>query len=499
MKLVAEMIDKGFYTKNIESIKNGIERGKKLIDTENYSEQNLCKMSYFIGNGYYDIYSLEFDRTIDYSQIVDNKNLQNAKSYFREALKYLSSVDTESKLSIWTNYANCMDTLCRTMESLFAYNEALKINPNFSMAIGNKAKAMKFFADCSGVYRAAIYVEAYKLLNSVKDREDLIRIGGKAAKIGFENEIKGIESVIDKDTLKKDLIHEKYDTSQMSTFEKFYIDLSLKNDLFLNLHIHETECEESIVDPIFIRTENLDKFNDGAKILNQIKEDYAIARLLLVQSQFKRGDFDNINKRTMLVDTKDHSMFNLYVGLLKSAFKGAYNILDKISRFINNHYELGFNDQARIYFSTIWKVKINNKWDFTNDYCELGLSDEGPINFTTIHRVKIGKDRWEINPNIKKFNNPGLYALYDINSDLNSYHKNLNTIRNKLVHEKLIIHNSNWNGVEDDYNIKYENMYLRTIELFKIVKSAIIYLINSVEIYERKKARNLTLPEPIKI
>ncbi|GAI13236.1 unnamed protein product, partial [marine sediment metagenome] len=60
----------------------------------------------------------------------------------------------------------------------------------------------------------------------------------------------------------------------------------------------------------------------------------------MVQSQFKRDDFDRISKRTTFVNTLDYSIFNIYIGLLKSAFKEAYNILDKISRFINEYYKL---------------------------------------------------------------------------------------------------------------------------------------------------------------
>lgn len=72
-------------------------------------------------------------------------------------------------------------------------------------------------------------------------------------------------------------------------------------------------------------------------------------------------------------------------------------------------------------------------------------------------------------------------------------------MRNKLVHEKLIIHGSEWNGKEDDYNISYEKMILRTIRLLKIVKSAIIYLINAVNIEERKKSQNSIVLDPIKV
>ena len=71
------------------------------------------------------------------------------------------------------------------MDALFAYDEALKIDPNYPMAIGNKAMAMRFFADVSGIYRGAIYNQAYKMLKSIVNRQDLISVGGINAKIHF--------------------------------------------------------------------------------------------------------------------------------------------------------------------------------------------------------------------------------------------------------------------------------------------------------------------------
>ena len=137
----------------------------------------------------------------------------------------------------------------------------------------------------------------------------------------------------------------------------FYIEFCSKHKLFLNFHIHEDNCEASIVDPIFISMitpiDDNETYNNLAKHINQIKEDYAIARLLLVQSQFKREDFDNISKRTTFVNTLDYSMFNIYVGLLKSAFKEAYNILDKISsKTVSTRFSGGL-------VTSIWIVPCN--------------------------------------------------------------------------------------------------------------------------------------------
>ena len=159
-----------------------------------------------------------------------------------------------------------------------------------------------------------------------------------------------------------------------------------------------------------------------SKSINQIKEDYAVARLLLVQSQFKRDDFNSISKRTTFVNTPDDSLFNLYIGLLKSSFKDIYNILDKIARFINEFFNLGLDENKSIHFTDI------KLW---ND--------------------RLSKNKWSTKLEISESNNPSLCALYDIYLDLDcnkGYHKNLRDNRNKLVHEKLVIHSINWNGKE---------------------------------------------------
>lgn len=49
-----------------------------------------------------------------------------------------------SKKQIFVNYGNCLDTLGRGVESLNAYDNAIRIDKIFSMAIRNKAKSLLF-------------------------------------------------------------------------------------------------------------------------------------------------------------------------------------------------------------------------------------------------------------------------------------------------------------------------------------------------------------------
>ena len=445
---------------NQKIIRQGLDVGEQNL--KNQKDINYqSSIHYNLAKGYLSLYEVS-ERKISIESIPQSENLQKAKLHFREALKLCDKFNFDFKKQILVNYGNCFDTLGRGVDALYAYDSALKIDKDFSMAIGNKAEALGFFADISGKYRGAIYLKAYQAIKSIINNQDLIAIGGLKAKKAFEDELQKIESLFkDKRDLTKKLKHPKYNSAKISEFEKFYLDFCIKEKLFLNFHIHENQCEAAIIDPIFIsglitKIDDNDTFYQLAKHINQIKEDYAVARLLLVQSQFKRKDFDSISRRTTFVNTLDYSQFNLYLGLLKSAFKEAYNIFDKIAVFINDYYKLGLSD--RIYFISIWQ-----------------------------------KDE-KIRGEILKSENLSLYALYDIYQDFKSkHHKKIQNIRNALTHRKLVIFDStltDWDKKDDKHNIGYDTMLIETINLLRLTKSAIIYLINFVKIEEDKKRKN---------
>jgi len=456
---LAFFIDIGFGLNDQQLIQQGLDIGEQNLKNKKVAKHKGT-IHYNLANGYYSLYGLA-EKKAGIQSGPQSENLQKAKLHFREALKHSGEVSLDFKKQLYVNYGNCLDYLGRGVEALNAYDSAIKIDKNFSMAIGNRAKALCFFADISRKYRDAIYIQAYQEIKSIINKQDLIQMGGISAKKAFENELKKIESLTkNKKDLAKNLKHPKYNTEKLSEFEKAYLDFCTKEKLFLNFHIHDNQCEASVIDPIFIA--QIIKIGDDeiyyqyAKYINQIKEDYATARLLLVQSQFKREDFDNISRKTTFVNTLDYAQFNLYSGLLKSAFKEAYNILDKIAVFINDYYQLGLQED-RIYFTSIW-------------YCD---------------------NCKKIRDEILESKNISLYALYDIYQDFKSGHyQKIRNIRNALTHKKLVIFDSvvtNWDNKENKCNIGYNTMVRETINMLTLTKSAIIYLINFVNTEENKK------------
>jgi hypothetical protein len=461
-------IDIGTVLKDHVMVKKGVDIGENLLKDLTFVRYKST-LHYNVANGYTSLFEM-IDWKSGNIDIPKSINLQKVKEHFRIVLSYIDGQDANFKIQVLVNYANCLDTLGRCLESLDIYDEALEIDNTFSMAIANRAKAMKFFAEVSGHYRGPIYVEAYQAIRSVINDPNLIKIGGLRAKIGFKKEMEFIESLFkDKTMLDQQLTHHNYDDKGFSDFEKFYIDFCSRENLFLNFHIHHTKCQGAIEDPIFIRiitkaNEN-NKFYNLAKRINQIKEDYATSRLLLVQSLYRKEDIDNLSKLTLYANCSDYSQFNLYMGLLKSSFSEAYNVLDKIAVFINDYYDMGI-PQNHIYFASIW------------------------------HKNNIIRDE------LLQTKNISLFALYDIYQDfLSGEYSKIQNIRNSLTHRRLVIYDSTlakWDNIDDDCNIGYNSMFESTIFLLRLVKASVIYLINFVNIKEAKKRKGkeaiITIP-----
>lgn len=464
MQGIFDNIESGLHLRDEKMVKDAVATVERLLPHLSWKPE-IAEVYSKLGNAHLDWFQF-IEYSSDMKTIPLSQNLQKAKTYFRQALSIVKDQNPYLEKQIWVNFGNCLDFFGRGIEALYAYDEALFLDPKFAMAIGNKAITSRHFARISGSYTAAIYIDAYQAIQSVIDDEELVAIGGKAAKQHFEEVLKNIEAAMtDKKVLENRVPHPHYDAARYSDFEKFYLGFCIQHKLFLNFHIHDDTCEAALHDPIFISIttpiDDTTTFFRLSRYINQIKEDYAVARLLLVQSQLRSNDFDSISKRTTFVNPLDYSQSSIYNGLLKSAFKEAFNILDKIAVFLNRYYNLGLNENS-IYFESIW--------------------------------VKDKKKDRTIREALLNTKNMSLYALYDIYQDFQSgYYQRLKEIRHALTHRQLTIFEMDIASTQSDsdlLSINADEMVDQTIQLMRLVKAAIIYLINTVTIEEEEKRRN---------
>jgi len=459
---VGFLIDIGVALTDPELIRQAIAVGERLMTHATDTER--VNLSYNLANGHSSLFQLECDRSQGLDQLLGNHCLQRAKSLLRDIIPRVVDLRPELTKQVWVNYGNCLDGVGRTIEALDSYDQALAIDPCFAMALGNKGIALCFFADVSGVYRSAMYVKGYQMLEAALGTEQLDDHGGVSARHAFELQARRIAAMFeDQDALHKELQHPRYAVEDATAFEQFYLDFCSKHRLFLNLHVHEEWCKASVSDPVFISlvlpADDNVTFYHLARQLNQIKEDYAAARLLLVQSQFRKGDLDRISSATTYADTPERALFNIYVGLLKSAFRGAYGVLDKVAVFLNEYYGIGLCERA---------VQFHSTYDRRCIWARGGVP----------------------RPEIRQSENISLYALYDVFLDFDGgYYARLRDIRNALAHRTLLVRESyvEAQGASETADaLTLEEMVAETVGLLQLARSCVIYLINCVQLEESR-------------
>jgi len=263
-----------------------------------------------------------------------------------------------------TNLGNLYDETGRPVEALRCYERALAIDPEFGMALGNKAMAIQTLAPVTR-YTVTHLIQAHQLYQAAIERAESVAEAGLDGSLETFRErdeaiVSYLTSVGRADRLDQDLRHEPYDDSGLSELVRFYTRFCLEHDLYLNTHLADRAAEASIGDeivpPLVTRVGDSDdrRYVDDIMFrLNEILESYMTARMALVQSQYLCDDFSAISRQTSLVNLEDGSASNIYVGHLKMAYKEAFAALDKIAVLLNHYLELGLPEQ-QCYYGTVW-------------------------------------------------------------------------------------------------------------------------------------------------
>lgn len=391
---------------------------------------------YDVANGYQTLYEIAVERA--------SSAAYTEESILKNAIKYYNKAGNHAVVK--TNMGNLFDYIGRPVEAIRLYDEALKIDSGFGMAMGNKALTLEHLASVTG-YQNVYAIKAYQLYRMALEHESsLLEIGGEEAIKLFEGYAKRIYSAFksegNEDLLTQDLTHPEEENAQSSEFVKIYTDFCYTNELYLNLHLSDEYAPASVGDSLFptIRTnKDIDErkyVDDIAFRFNEISESFMSARLSLVQSQVRTNDFDLISQQTSPINNLDSSVSNIYVGYLKMAFKEAYNVLDKIAVLTNHYLQLG-NKENEIYFSNVWFV---------------GGDSENGLN------QKIVEERY-------------LVGLYLLSQELKNS-KQIN-LRNALTHRYTRIYMESA-GTKGSYT--FDELTESTIELLYLVKCAITYL-----------------------
>lgn len=464
----ANLIDVGNALVREDLVQEGVELLEKHKETLLSDHKRKSTVLYNLANGYESLFSFEKnnDPLIGYFK---RSKLNKVKEYYHEAIYSDDSNYPERISKMLTNLGKCYDKFGRIVEALECYERALEANPNHGMPMGNKGVALSYYAHVSGHHFGTFMNEAHYSLTQALEMGVI-----PESRNYFLDNLKKIEQIYPEivKNVSNPLDFPGVEVEGDSELERFLVEYCLENKLYLNICNVCQRCGAAVGDTLKIKsmlvssnpgTKKTDPFLRLASYLNQMKQDYVTARFMLILSRYRKLDLNFVDKRVSIVDTRDFNIPNVYIQLSRFAFKNFYDILDKIAIFINDYLELGMKEN-RIYFTNVW-YSDNNK--------------------TTIHKKILDIENFSLN------------AIYDICNDLSECgrYEKLRQIRHALTHRFLYI--TPLAEAEDDENISEEKFVKCTLDLARLVRSSLIYLMQFVYIEEQKKeeeAKGKTLP-----
>lgn len=439
--------DKSLLIKGIDLIRQNQDDMVKFI-----SQSSLL---YNLANGYLNYYSLTKNKFLNGKNIIiEIKNL------FKKAFKISDNPDLS--VQILVNLGNFYNYFGRYADALEYYEEALRINPTHGMALVNKGQSLIQYRNFMD-HDSPMLLDAYICFKDALKTNSLTYQG----KIAAEMSIKIFEENNNQLSLNKKNKTKLNIKPYYSNLEELSNIFCYNNRLYLNLCNFCQKCENAIGDTIAIRRMTTsfknEKIEDDlflvlSSYLNQIKMDFISARLNLILYQYEELDLKFVNDNVVIIDSLNYEMHNIRIQLIKDSFKSFYDILDKIAFFINEYFELVIEP---------WQIDFKKFWY---------------VNF----KEKVLREELD-------FDNNGLKALFDIHEDiLYGDEKKLNKIRNTLTHRVLKIKLFSFDEEKDA--LTEEELFNRTIDLAKIVRNAIIYLMAMVDIEESKKDDSNSVP-----
>lgn len=442
------LIDIGSALGNEKIIKEGGELLQRNLEAIISHKKYSPTAYYNLANAYSVLSSLKRIRDPYYACFKET-DMDRAKVYYRKALEF-DIEDPMLKAQILVNLGNCFDSLGRVIDALECYDKSLELKPDHGMALGNKGQALLYYAALSGEHQGTFIMEAYSLLNHALE----LGVPPEAVR-SFEEPLKLIkEKYMSQRALETQPNFPGYTIKAKSKLERFLVEFCLRNRLYLNIcnfcqkgdaAIGDTAVIKKMIVPI-----SKNSYLASSAYLNQIKQDYVTARFLLILSRYDGLNLSFADKRVTIIDTLDYSVHNVNIQLVKTSFRVFYDILDKIAFFINDYLELGVPER-RIDFRQLWHIK------------------DGTI------REKIQNTK-----------NPGLNALYDVYKDFEiGPYKELKNTRHALTHRFVNIRTVQ--EIENEENMTEETLVERTLELAKIVRSSIMYLLHFVYVEESKR------------
>lgn len=458
--LCALLIEIGKAMNDEELLREGIAEGEELIAQAAEQDGNYRRISYNIGNGYQYLYDLRVRSDATHGLFNKDNETRLAKKWYQKAVS-----TPEEELGcvpeLLTNIGNCFDSVGRGLDAIEYYDLALDKKSDFGMALAEKGIALKYLAPVLGEHIGTQLLEAYRFI-----QEGLALGVEPHAEPAFQLHLDQIRQIHPRpELLDEPPEYPGLSIEADSEYERFLIEFSLRNNLYLNPCGQCRKCNAAYGDSAHIKQMlvklddvdlqdwiNTDPYLNLSRYFNQIKQDYVTARFLLAMSQHDELDINFADKHVALIDTFDYCEHNINLELMKTSFCGFFNIMDKIAAFLNDYLSLRIPDAKTGFFK-------EKQW-YKNG---------------VVREEIIATENYRLN------------ALFDIFLDFKprGIHRKLKDTRNALTHRFISVRMMQ--EKEDATNMTIASLRRSALEIAHVARNAVMYLILFVNEEEQKK------------
>jgi len=473
----------------------GLERAKDQLNnllTRELTSTQQSVAHYFLGNAWSSLRTLkrkESNLVWDWEQ----EELEQEITHFRLAIRGAteSGFPAMRLCQIYTNLGNALNHVGRFVEAIDYWNMALEINPNFSMALGNKGFGLVHYAKVlyDNGHVGVLLKFAHHLLT-----EALKRKLHRGARKGFKKYVKDVESRLKPEFLQEPLDLEEFSLGR-SQSEKSYRKWCLNQRLFLNplndLGPYNIAARDVLTCPSVVVGINEGPYYHG--FFNQMKQEYVSARFLFYEGlESEKPHYSD--RDVLLYNTLDYPSYALCIEKQKLAFRAAYSLLDKVAFFLNHYMRLRIRERD-VSFKRLWYKKLNKP--------SSGLRKEFPDSKNWPFRglFWLAKDLYE--------NAPGFRDAMEPEA------QNLAEIRNHIEHKYIKIHEKLWSGQPDSsdeiglalsdtlaYSLYRDEFANKVLKMLRLARVALVYLSLGIHIEERKKTaerdqKKIVAPMPL--
>lgn len=402
-----------------------------------------------------------------------------------------AELDPIRQCQILTNRANLLNSVGRCIDAMEGWDQALRIFPRFAMAHGNRAAGLKHYA-------LSLHDSGHQALFLLRAYEAAVRAGAHDAVFGddYPPEIPAafaalateIKSHVPLDQIRENQNFDGFSLGR-GRRERAYRLWCLEHRLFLNplndLGPHSIAAHDVLTLPSLTEHHSVERSGRMPPIIgffNQMKQEFVSARFTLFEGISSEGVHFS-DRDVLLYDTLDYPSYSLAMERMRTSFRIAYSLLDKVAFLIDNYWSLR-KKPDRISFRNIWMK-------------------EGTTKLT---------------PKFLAYENQPLRGLFwlskeifdeELSQSTNPDARELHELRNQLEHKYLQVHES-WapariapsgGSGELGKSISSSEMEAKTLRVIKIARSALCYLSLAIGREEQLRAEGrlegLTMSMPL--